>query len=77
MKKNSTIPVTVLFTREIEICPASISRINSNCKKQIILLMKTNEEKEGWHYLAVKRLLALLRGKTSKHHRDSMSTLNP
>ena len=25
-----------------------------NCEKQIILLMISNEEKEGWHYLKVK-----------------------
>ena len=25
---------------------------------------------EGWHYLAVKKLSALLRGITSKHHGD-------
>ena len=25
---------------------------------------------EGWHYLAVKKLLALFRGITSKHHSD-------
>ena len=30
--------------------------------------MIPNEEKEGWHYLAVKRLSILLRGITSKHH---------
>ena len=32
--------------------------------------MITNEEKEDWHYLAVKKLLTLLRGITSKHHSD-------
>ena len=32
--------------------------------------MIPNEEKEGWHYLAIKRLSTLLRGITSKHHSD-------
>ena len=32
--------------------------------------MISNEENEGWHYLAVKKLSALLRGITSKHHGD-------
>ena len=32
--------------------------------------MIPNEEKEGWHYLAVKNLSALLRGITSKINRD-------
>ena len=29
--------------------------------------MIPNEEKEGWHYLAVKKLSALLRGISLKH----------
>ena len=29
---------------------------NSNCEKQLILLMIPNEEKERWRYLAVKKL---------------------
>ena len=53
-----------------EICPASISIINSNCEKQIVLLMIPNKEKEGWHYLAAKRLSALLGGITSKTNGD-------
>ena len=36
---------------------------------QVILLMISNREKI-WHYLAVKRLSALQRGLTSKHHGD-------
>ena len=32
--------------------------------------MIPTEEKEGWHYLAVKNLSTLLRGITSKHHDD-------
>ena len=35
-------------------------------KKQVILLMILNGE--GWHYVAVKQLPALLRSTTSKHH---------
>ena len=31
----------------------------------MLLLMIPNEGKEGWHYLAVKKLATLLRGKTS------------
>ena len=40
--------------------------IYSNPEKQVILLMIPNEEK--WHYLAIKKLSALLIGVTSKHH---------
>ena len=31
--------LSVLYTKEKEQCPAYISKINSNCKKQVILLM--------------------------------------
>ena len=51
-----------------KICPAYISKINSNFEKQIIRLMIPNKEKEGWHYLPVKKLSTFLRGITSKHH---------
>ena len=54
-----------MYIKEKEICPAYISKINSNCEKQIIL----NEEKEGWPYLAVRKLSALC-GITSKHKGD-------
>ena len=32
--------------------------------------MIPNEEKEGWHYLALKKLSTLLHGITSKHKSD-------
>ena len=77
-KNNPTISLNILYSKEKEICPAYISKIDSNCKRQIILLMFPNEEKEGpeakskgrWHYLALKRLSTLWRGITSKHHSD-------
>ena len=43
--------INILYTKEKEIFPASISKINSNCEKQIILLMIPNAENEGWNYL--------------------------
>ena len=48
-------------------CPAFISKINSNCEKQTILLIILNDEKESCHYIAVKKLSTLLHGITSKH----------
>ena len=39
--------------------PAYILKHNSNRKKQVNLLISPN--RKGWHYLAVKRLPALLR----------------
>ena len=56
-KNNPTIPLNILYTAEKETCPAYISKINSNCEKQIILLMIPNKQKEGWHYIAVKNCL--------------------
>ena len=43
---------------------------NINREKQVILLMISKEDKQRWHYPAVKKLFALLRGITSKHHGD-------
>ena len=51
-----------------KIYSAYISKHNSNHEKQVILSMMSNGE--GWHYLAVKKLLALLKGIMSKHHYD-------
>ena len=61
-KNNLIIIRNILYIKEKEICPSCISKINSNCEKQIILLMIPNEEKESFHYLAVKKLSALPRG---------------
>ena len=44
----------VLYIEEKVMCPAKISKINSNCKSKLILLIIPNEEKEGCHYLSVK-----------------------
>ena len=51
-----------------KIYPADVSKHNSNCEKQVTLLMIPNGER--WHYYAVKKLPALLRGRKSKHHTD-------
>ena len=42
---------------EVEICPASISKYNSNLEKQITILMIPNEK--GWHILAVKKTVCI------------------
>ena len=55
-----------MYIKEKEICSAYISKINSNCEKQIILLMVRNEENGGWQYLAGEKLSVLLHGITLK-----------
>ena len=51
-----------------EIRHAFKSKYNSNCENQVILLMITDGKK--WHYLAVKKLSALVRGITSNNNGD-------
>ena len=46
-KNNTIIALDIFYTKEKEICLVYISKINSNCEKQAILLMIPNEEKEG------------------------------
>ena len=46
-KNNSTIALNILYIKDKEICAAYISKINSNCEKQIILLIIPNEKKKN------------------------------
>ena len=53
------------FCTDIEkIYPSYVSKHNSKYEKQMI------PRKVGWHYIAVTKLSALLRGVTSKHNGD-------
>ena len=56
-KNNPTIALNILYVKEKEICPAYISKNNSNYEKQIILLMIPIEENKDWNYVAVKNYL--------------------
>ena len=62
-KKNVTIALNALYAKKERIYPAFVSKHNSDCEKKVILLMISSGEK--WHYLAVKKLTALLKGITS------------
>ena len=62
-QNNPTIAPNIFYTKEKEILPVFISKHNPTHEKQIIFLKIPNEEKEGWHYLAVKKLFALLHKK--------------
>ena len=70
-QNNKEAVLNVLFVphnkKEIEL--AYTSKYNYKRKKQVILLMITDDDNR-WHYLAVKSLPALLRGITSNHHGD-------
>ena len=57
-----------MYAKKEKIYPAYVWKHNSNCEKQVILLMIPNGEGQWWHYLAVKKLSALLRGITSKNN---------
>ena len=54
--------------KKMGICPTYVSEHNSNREKQVIILMIPNGE--GWYYIEVKQLSALLRRITSKHNSD-------
>ena len=53
-ENNVTIALDVLYAKKIY--PAYVSKHNSNCKKQVILLM-IPKGKKLWHHLAVKNYL--------------------
>ena len=53
-KNNVTIALNVLYAKKEKIYQAYVSKHNSNCQKQVIILMISNGEKR-WHYLALKK----------------------
>ena len=54
-----------MYAKSEKIYPVYVSKPNSKREKQVIILMIPNGE--GWNYLAVETLSALLREITSKH----------
>ena len=69
-ENNKSISLNILYvshnTKQISL--AYKSKYNHKCNNQVVLLMITDGEK--WHYLAVRRLSALLRRITSNHNGD-------
>ena len=63
---NLTIAINVLYS--IKMYPAYVSKYNFKQEKQVILLMIPNGD--GCHYIAVKKVSALVRGITSRHDSD-------
>ena len=68
-KTNVKISLNILQAKKEKIHPVHVSKHNSNCKKQVILLMIPNGEKIQ-HYLAVKKPSALLKEIKSKNNCD-------
>ena len=66
-KNNLAIALNILYIKEKDIYPSSISKHNSTREKKIILLIIPNKEKEEWHYLVIKKLSAWLPRITSKN----------
>ena len=50
-KKSLTIAFNVLYAKKEKLYPDHVSKHNSNCEKQVVLLMMSNGE--GWNYLSV------------------------
>ena len=58
-KNNLTIGFNVLYGKKEKIYPAFVSKHNSNCEKQVILLMISN--RQGSHYLALKTPISIIK----------------
>ena len=67
-KFKSSIAPSGLYEEELKIYSPYISKYNTALGKQIILLTIPNLEKQDWHYLAVKKLSALLHEIISNHN---------
>ena len=67
-KNAGKIALSVLYAKKEKMYSANLSKHNSNCEQEVILLMIPNGE--GWNYLSAKKQLALLRRITSKHSSD-------
>ena len=68
LKRNLKIALNVLYAKKEKTYTEYNLKHNLNREKQIILLMIPIGER--WHYLAVTKLSALLRGITSKNNGD-------
>ena len=64
-KINVKIALNVFYVKKEKLQPAYVSKHNSNCEKQVILLMISKGEKP-WHYLAVKKLSIIKRNYIKK-----------
>ena len=70
-KNNCTIVLNIFYVthKEIDIRPCYISKFNKTREHHANLLMITDGT-DKWHYIAIKRIPALLRGVSSTHDGD-------
>ena len=70
-KNNTTIALNIFYVphKELDIRPCYISKFNKTREHQANLLMITDGT-DTWHYIAIKRIPALLRGISSTHDGD-------
>ena len=65
-KNNVTIALNVLYAKKGKLYPAYVVKHNSDCEKQVILLMipdgkgREATSRGPWHYIAVVKLSALV-----------------
>ena len=57
-----------MYAKNENMYPGDHSKHNLNCEKQVLYSMISNGE--GWRYIAVEKLPALLKRVTSKHNSD-------
>ena len=65
-ESNLTIALNDLYAKKEKIYQLIFQKITETVKNKFFILMIPNGE--GWYYLTVKKLSALLRGITSKYH---------
>ena len=71
-KNNTTIALNIFYVpyKELDIRPCYISKFNKTRQHQANLLMITDGT-DTWHYIAIKRIPAKLRGVSSTHDGDN------
>ena len=57
-KNNVTIALNALYAKKEKIYPPYVAKHNSNCEKQVILLMIQNGVR--WHYLTAKKAIKVI-----------------
>ena len=71
-KNNVAIPLHILYVKKEKIYPSYVWKYNSNCEKNLILLLIPIGEKckarskKWWHHLAVKKNISVVKRNNKK-----------